>query len=147
MASWRRAAIPALLYSPEQQSFEIIDQIGHADFHFSAGDPNGTDEQPHPIFLLSKDILDARVDFRLGGIGAANREGHGSAFGLFAMNAANKTVLLHERLVGRGAIGRIRPNIRRRVALVEQTFAQARARLGSGVACGPFADEVEAAVD
>ena len=43
--------------------------------------------------------------------------------------------------------GRIRPNVRRRIALVEQTLAQARARVSGGVACRPFADEAEAAVD
>lgn len=68
-------------------------------------------------------MFDARADFRFFCIGAANGVGHRLALGFLAMNAADETVLLHECLVGRGAIGGVRPNVRRRVGLIEQTLA------------------------
>src|ERR1700758_891460 len=63
------------------------------------------------------------------------------------MNAADEAVLFHERLIGRRAIGRVRPHARSRVAPVEQALAQPRALIGGRVGRRPFADETKAPVD
>src|SRR6516164_10575277 len=92
-------------------------------------------------------MLDAGADFRLFGVGAAGRLGHGLAFGLLAMNATDEAVPLHECLIGCRAIGGVRPNAARCVGLIEQALSQTRALIGGGVGRRPFADEAEAAVD
>jgi hypothetical protein len=43
---------------------EIVGEIGHADLGPGAGDTDRADEQAHPEFLLRKDMLDERTDFR-----------------------------------------------------------------------------------
>jgi hypothetical protein len=48
--------------SPEDQPLEVIDEVRHPDLHSSAGDSDGADEEPHSIFLLGEDMLDARSD-------------------------------------------------------------------------------------
>jgi hypothetical protein len=47
---------------PEDQPLEIIDKVRHPDLHSGAGDTHGADEEPHSIFLLGEDMLDARLE-------------------------------------------------------------------------------------
>jgi len=62
--------------SPEEQpSFKVVGQIGHANFHPGAVEPNCADEQLHSIFLRGEDMLDMRADFRFGGVGAPDSIG------------------------------------------------------------------------
>ncbi len=35
--------------------------VGHADFGFGSGDPDGSDEEAHVVFLIGEDVLDARA--------------------------------------------------------------------------------------
>lgn len=52
-----------LRLAPEWQSFEVVDQIGHADFGRCPGDADGSHEQLQAILLLGEDMLDTRADF------------------------------------------------------------------------------------
>ena len=40
------------------EAFEVIGEIGHADFHLRTFNADGTDKQGHAVFLHSKDMLD-----------------------------------------------------------------------------------------
>lgn len=41
----------------ENQSVDVVDQVGEADLHLSAVQADGADEQPHQVLLLGKDVL------------------------------------------------------------------------------------------
>jgi hypothetical protein len=41
------------------EPLEVIGEVGHADLDPCTGDTDGTDEQPHAVFLTGKDMLDA----------------------------------------------------------------------------------------
>src|ERR1700726_2633122 len=47
----------------EEQAFDIVDEIRQSDLRLRSRDPDGSDEQTHPILLLGEDMLDARTDF------------------------------------------------------------------------------------
>jgi hypothetical protein len=72
-------------------------------------------------------MLDARAGLGLERIGALRRLRHRPARRLLAVDEADEAVLCEEILVGLRTIGRIGPYRARRVGLVEQAFAQARA--------------------
>ncbi len=50
--------------SPEDQPLEVIDEVGHPDFHPGAVDADGANEEVHPVLLLGEDVLYARADDR-----------------------------------------------------------------------------------
>ena len=47
----------------EEQAFAIVDEVRRSDLRLRSRDPDGPDEQIHPILLLGEDMLDARTDF------------------------------------------------------------------------------------
>ena len=47
----------------EDEAFDIVDEIRQSDLRLRSRDPDGPDEQTHPILLLGEDMLDARTDF------------------------------------------------------------------------------------
>src|SRR3974390_3873704 len=130
----------------EQQPFDVVDEIGHADLDRGPRDADGADEQAHAVLLLGEHMLDTRADLRFCIVGPPYRLGHGAALRLFAMDVAHKTVPCQKRLVYRRSVGGIGPHPARRIGLVEQAFAQTAALVGSGVWRCPFADEAKAAI-
>ena len=60
----------------EGQAFDIGDEVRQAELRLRSRDPDGPDEQIHPILLLCEDRLDARTDFRFGVVGARDRFRH-----------------------------------------------------------------------
>jgi hypothetical protein len=72
---WRRRGGSRLAlcgggFAQEQQPFDVVDQIGQADFRRRPRDPDGSDEQAHAGLLLSEDVLDLAADFRFRVVGA-----------------------------------------------------------------------------
>ena len=47
----------------EEQAFAIVDEVRRSDLRLRSRDPDGPDEQAHPILLLGEDMLDTRTDF------------------------------------------------------------------------------------
>ena len=47
---------PALVGQPDH-AFDVVDEVGKADFGCRAGEADGPDEQPHRAFLTSEDTL------------------------------------------------------------------------------------------
>ena len=125
----------------------VIDEVGQADLHRCPGDPDGADEQVHPVLLVGEHMLDLGSDFRFGVVRPSNRRGHDAALRLFAMNMADEAVLFHELFIGLRAIGCVRPDRARRIGFVEQPFAQATAFIGGGIRRAPFANKAEAAIN
>ena len=70
-------------------------------------------------------------DFRFRIVGPAHRLVHSAAFRLLAMDVADETILVQERLVGRRSVGGIGPHPAPRIGLVEQALAQTTALIGS----------------
>src|SRR5271167_1013688 len=48
---------PALVGEPDH-AFDVVDEVGKADFGCRAGEADGPDKQPHWAFLTSEDMLD-----------------------------------------------------------------------------------------
>ena len=107
----------------EQQAFDVVDEVCQSDFHRRPRNPDGADEQVHPVLLPRKNMFDLGSDFRFDVVGPRDRLRHGAALGLFAVDMADEAVLLHELFVGFRAIGRVRPHAARCVGLVEKPFA------------------------
>ncbi len=84
----------------EEQAFDIVDEVRQSDLRRRSSNPDGADEQIHPILLGGEDMLDPGADFRFDVVGAPDRLRHGATFWLFAMDAADKAVLFHEFFVG-----------------------------------------------
>lgn len=62
----RSAAREVLPAFEHDQAFDVVCQVGEADFDASPGDADRSDEQPHPALLLGEDVLDPdpAFDFR-----------------------------------------------------------------------------------
>lgn len=129
------------------QPFDVVDDVGHADFQRGAGDADGADDQAHSRLLLGKDVLDMAADFGFPAIGDCGPARHGPSLRLFPMNEGDKAVRIHEFLVGLRPIGRIRLDAACGIGLVEQPLAQARSFIGCGIGGLLFADQAEPAVD
>ena len=82
----------------EDKAFDVVDQIGHSYLGRRSGDPDSSDEQPHPILLLGKHMFDTRADFRFRIVGPPRRLGHSAAFRLLAMDVPDEVILGQERL-------------------------------------------------
>ena len=48
--------------APEQPTFDIVDEIGHADLGGRPCDTDCSDEQVHPVLLRSEDVHDPGAD-------------------------------------------------------------------------------------
>src|ERR1700730_2634289 len=146
---WRPGSLLSLCSAAlqEDETLEVVDEIGEAYLHPRPSDPNGSDEQLHSVLLLGEDMFDMRADFRFGVVGAPHRLRYGTPFRLLAMELADKAVLLQEGFIGLRAIGRICPHGTCRIGLVEQPLAQLAAFVSSRVGRRPFADEAETAID
>ena len=46
----------------EDQTLEIVSQVGEADLGLRPLEPDGTDEQAYAILLLGEDVLHMRTD-------------------------------------------------------------------------------------
>jgi hypothetical protein len=44
----------------EDKAFDVVDEISHSDLGGCSGDPDCSDEQPHPILFLGEYMLDTR---------------------------------------------------------------------------------------
>ncbi len=77
----------------EEQAFDIGDEVRQADLRRRSRDPDGPDEQTHPILLLGEDMLDARTDFRFGVVGAPDRFRRWRPFGLLRWTWLTKRFL------------------------------------------------------
>src|ERR1700730_18266502 len=60
----------------EEQAFDIVDEVRQSDLRLRSRDPDGPDEQTHPILLLGEDMLDGRTGFGFGVVGAPDRFRH-----------------------------------------------------------------------
>lgn len=98
--------------SQEQQSLDVVDEIGEADFHGRSRNADGANEQIHPVLLLREHMLDLGADFRFCVVGAPDRAGHGAPLWLFAMDMADEAVLSHELFVGRRIVADVGPKAR-----------------------------------
>ena len=83
----------------EDQTLDIVEEVGHSDLDRRASDADGSDEQLHAIFLFGKDVFDTGADLRFGVIGAANGFRHRFALGFLAVNMAGKAIAGDELLV------------------------------------------------
>src|ERR1700730_15693479 len=83
----------------EDETLEVVDEVGEAYLHHRPSDPNGSDEQLHSVLLLGEDMFDIRADFRFGVVGAPHRLRYGTPFRFLAMDVADKAVFRHELLV------------------------------------------------
>lgn len=128
------------------EAFEVVGQIGHADFHPGALDTDGTDEQGHARFLGGKDMLDGRAHFGSGGVGPLVPPVHRLALGLAEMDHRLEPGTADRGLVLRRAIVRIGPDRLRDVCGVEHVLERA-AVVACRVGYRPFAYEAEGAVD
>jgi hypothetical protein len=45
----------------EEQAFDIVDEVRQSDLRLRSRDPDGPDEQTHPILLLGEDMLDVSI--------------------------------------------------------------------------------------
>lgn len=63
------------------QPFDVVDDVGHADFQRGAGNADRADEQAHSRLLFGKDVLDMAVDFRP--LAIAVRRAMGRPLGFF----------------------------------------------------------------
>jgi len=48
----------------EEQAFDVVDEVRQSDFHSCPRNPDGADEQVHPVLLLGEYMLDPGSDFR-----------------------------------------------------------------------------------
>src|SRR6202045_4847690 len=127
--------------------FDSVDEVRQSDLRLRSRDPDGPDEQTHPILLLGEDMLDARTDFRFGVISAPDRFRHRAPLRPLTMDMADEAVPLHELLVGSRSVSGVRPDAARRVGLVEKSIAQTAALIGGGVRRAPFTNEAETAIE
>jgi hypothetical protein len=100
--------------------FDVVDDVGYSDFDRRPRDPNGVNEQIHPMLLLGEHMLDTRANFRFRIIGSPNRLGHGAALRLLAMDVADEPVPYQECLIDRRSIGGLGPQPARRIGIVKQ---------------------------
>ena len=83
----------------EDQTLDIVDEVGQADLDRRAIDTDGSDEQVHAIFLFGEDVFDTSADPRFGVVGAAHGLRHRFALGFLAVNMAGKAIAGDELLV------------------------------------------------
>jgi hypothetical protein len=69
---------------------DIVDEVRQ---RLRSRDPDGPDEQTHPILLLGEDMLDARTDFRLALLARRIASGIGRPFGLLRWTWLTKPFL------------------------------------------------------
>lgn len=101
----------------EDRPFEIVDEVDHADLRRRwVGDADDWEAQSNPRLLLDENVLDA------GPRGAIR---HWQARGLLPMKAAHAPGSRQEVRAGGGAVRALRRLDSSRVALVQQSFAQA----------------------
>src|ERR1700719_1134077 len=131
----------------EEQAFDVVDEVRQSDLRLRSRDPEGPDEQTHPILRLGEDMLDARTDFRFGVVGTPDRFRHRAPLRPLTMDMADEAVPFHELLVGGRSVSGVRPDAARRVGLVEKSIAQMAALKGGGVRRAPFANEAETAIE
>ena len=60
----------------EDEVADVVGEIGHADLHLGALDPDGADEEPHSRFLVGEYMLYAGTDHGLSCIGTPGRRRH-----------------------------------------------------------------------
>src|SRR3984893_7596839 len=130
----------------EEQAFDIVDEVRQSDLRLRSRDPDGPDEQTHPILLLGKDMLDARTDFGFGVVGAPDRFRRRAPLRPLTMDMADEAGPFHELLVGGRSVSGVRPDAARPGGLGERSIAQTAA-LGGGVLRAPFANEAETAIE
>src|ERR1700716_4501593 len=84
----------------EGQAFDIVGEVRHSDLRLRSRDPDGPDEQTHPILLLGEDMLDARTDFGFGVVGAPDRFRHRAPLRPLTMDMADEDVRFPTLLCG-----------------------------------------------
>src|ERR1700719_2975122 len=77
----------------EEQAFDVVGEVRQSDLRLRSRDPDGPDEQTHPILLLGEDMLDVRTDFRFGVISAPDRFRHRAPLRPLTMDMADEAVL------------------------------------------------------
>src|SRR2546426_11490767 len=65
----------------EEQAFDIVDEVRQSDLRLRSRDPDGPDEQTHPILLLGEDSTRERI-FDLALLARRIASGIGRPFGL-----------------------------------------------------------------
>jgi hypothetical protein len=71
----------------------IVDEVRQSDLRLRSRDPDGPDEQTHPILRLGEDMLDARTDFDLALLARRIAFGIGRPFGLLRWTWLTKPFL------------------------------------------------------
>src|SRR3546814_8697858 len=74
----------------EDQAVEVIGQIGQSELCLDPLEADGADEQPEPVFLMRRHMLDPSPDRGLCGIGAGGGLGHGLSLGLATVDATGQ---------------------------------------------------------
>jgi hypothetical protein len=57
----------------EEQSFDVVVEIGHTDLRRRPRDADRSGEEIHPVLLRSEDMLDMAADFRFGAVRPLHR--------------------------------------------------------------------------
>lgn len=71
----------------EDQPVKVIGQVVKHEFRFGAGQTDRANEQPEPVLLMSKDMLDVSADRRFGSVGPRDCLRHGLALGFAPVNS------------------------------------------------------------
>ena len=97
-------------FSVKPTTFHVVGHVDQGAHRLGSGLTDGADEEAHRAFLFSKDMRDARADFRLRGIGGRGAFGHWRALGLLAADLADLAVGDQEILIGLCTIGGVGPD-------------------------------------
>src|SRR4051812_5783393 len=83
----------------EDQSPNVVGEVGEPDLHLGPHDADGADVEVHRPLLLGEDVLDPGADARTAGVAAADVRRHRSSLRLAVVDLAAKAVAFHEGLV------------------------------------------------
>ena len=126
---------------------EVVGKVGHPDLRARPGETDRADDQPHGLLLYREHMLDRSPVARAPGIAAADVCREWSARPAAAVDVADESVPLKERLVLLRAIGGVGPDAGAGVRGVEQASAQQPAVVPAGVGDVPAADQSIPSVD
>ena len=132
-------------FDPEE-ALEVVGEIGESDLGAGSGQTDSAHEQTEAVLLAGEHRLDGRANLGAGAVGLALRRRQVVA-GLSSEVDLRAPALLGEMgFVGLRAVGRVGPDVARRVGRVED-IGQLRSVVGSRAGDGEAADEPVLAVD
>lgn len=86
-------------------SLYVVSHVGDRYCGCGPCDPDRSNEEPRPVLLFGKDMLDPGTNLRLFGIAPGDRLRHRFALGLLGVNAAGLSSICEARFAGlRGSV-------------------------------------------